>query len=157
MKFGKMKVIIPIIALLVVIAGGVFAYTFFNVKPVDEVRIKQDLMGKVITLPKGTSIKISKDYIKNFSINTRNTDKSKDEIKVALTLNNGAIEAKTLVSVVYTYQGKNQWKISDKIVLEKVNSIKPVVGMDEKKFLEALKKLSISIADTTISIRWTRC
>ena len=107
-------------------------------------------MGKIITLPKGTSIKISKDYMKSFSIDTRNTDKSMDEIKVAVTLNNGVIEAKTLLSVVYTYQGKNQWKISDAIVLERVTAVKPVVGMDEKKFLESLKKLSIAIADTPI-------
>lgn len=144
------KVIIPIIVLLVVIAGGVFAYTLFNVKPVDEVRVKQDLMGKIITLPKGTRIKISKDYIKKLSINTRKTDKHKEEIKVSLTLNNGAIEANTLLSIVYEYQGKNQWRISDKIVLDKATSIKPVLGMNEKKFLEALKKLSISIGDTEV-------
>ena len=150
--FANMKVIIPLIALLVVIAGGTFAYTFFIVKPVDEVRIKQDLMGKVITLPKGTSIKISKDYMKNFSIDTRNTDKRVDEVKVSVTLNNGAIEANTLLSVVYTYQGKNKWKISDPIVLEKVNAVKPVVGMDEKKLLEGVKKLSISIADTKVTL-----
>ena len=44
--FMKMKVIIPIIALLVVIAGGVFAYTLFIVKPVDDARIKARLDGK---------------------------------------------------------------------------------------------------------------
>ncbi|MBZ9623429.1 hypothetical protein G9F71_011250 [Clostridium sp. FP2] len=148
--FMNMKVVIPIIALLVVIGGGVFAYTFFIARPVDEVRIKEDLMGKIITLPKGTSIKMSKDNMKSFSINTRNTDKSKDEIKIALTLNNGAIEAKTLASVVYTYQGKNQWKISDGVTLDTLTAIKPVVGMDEKKFLEAVKKLSITIADTKV-------
>jgi hypothetical protein len=150
MKFGNKKVIIPIIVLLLVIAGSVFAYTHLNVKPVDEARIKQDLMGKIITLPKGTSIKINKNYIKNFSISARNTDKNKDDIKVVLTLNDGVIEAKTLLSLVYTYQGKNQWKISDKIVMGKTTSIKPVVGMNEKKFLEALKKMSISIGDTEV-------
>lgn len=148
----NLKVIIPIIVLLVVIAGGVFAFTFSKVKPVDEVRIKEDLMGKIITLPKGTSIKISKDNMKSFSINNRNTDKSKDDIKVALTLNNGAIEAKTLISAIYTNQGKSQWKISDEIILDKVTSIKPVVGMDEKKLLEALKKLSIPIVDTEVAL-----
>lgn len=148
----NLKVMIPIIALLVVIAGGVFAYTLLMVKPVDEVRIKENLMGKVITLPKGTSIKIDKDNMKSFSINTRNTDKSKDEINIALTLNNGAIEAKTLISVVYTYQGKKQWKISDGVVVDKVTSIKPVVGMDEKKFLESLKKLNITIAGTEVAL-----
>ncbi|MGH4122073.1 MAG: hypothetical protein ACREV6_03960 [Clostridium sp.] len=150
--FVSMKVIIPIIALLVVIGGGVFAYTHLIVKPVDEVRIKGDLIGKAITLPKGTIIKMSKDNMKSFSINTRNTDKSKDEMKIALTLNNGAIEAKALVSVAYTYQGKNQWKISDSVILDKVTAIKPVVGMDEKKLFEAVNKLSITIAETKVAL-----
>jgi len=150
--FKNMKVIIPIMALLVIIAGGVFAYKFFILKPVDEVRIKQDLMGKIITLPKGTSIKISKDNLKSFNISTRTTEKTKDDIKVTVTLSNGAIEAKTLLSVVYTYQGKNQWKISDKVILDKAISIKPLVGMDEKKFMESLRKLNISIADSTIDL-----
>ncbi|MBU3190206.1 hypothetical protein K9O30_14035 [Clostridium bowmanii] len=148
----NLKVLIPIIALLVVIAGGVFAYSLLIVKPVDEVRIKADLIGKVITLPKGTSIKISEDYMKSFTISSRNTDKHKDEIKVALTLNNGAIEAKTLVSIVYTSEGNNQWKVSDEIGLEGVTAIKPVVGMDEKKFLTGLKKLNINISDTPVTL-----
>lgn len=150
----NLKVIIPIIALLFVIVGGVFAYTVFIIKPVDEVGIKEDLVGKVITLPKGTSIKISTDYIKSFSINSRNTDKNnnKDEIKVALTLNDGVIEANTLLSLVYTYEGNNQWKISDTLVLEGVTSVKPVIGMDEEKFLNGLKKLSINIADTPLTL-----
>ena len=146
--FKNMKLIIPIIALLVVIATGVFAYAFLIIKPVDEVRIKEDLIGKVITLPKGTNIKISKNNMKSFKINSRNTDKSKDDIKVALTLNNGVIEAKILVLLVYIDEGKNQWKISDKIVREGVTSLKPLVGMDKKKFWIGLKKLKITIADT---------
>ncbi|MGV8982618.1 hypothetical protein [Clostridium sp.] len=150
----NMKVLIPTIALLVVIAGGVFAYSLLIVKPVDEVRIKGDLIGKVITLPKGTSIKISKDNMKGFTISSssRHTDKKKDEIKVSLTLNNGSIEAITLVSIVYTSEGNNQWKVSDQIVLEGVTAIKPVVGMDEKKFLAGLKKLNINIADTPVTL-----
>ncbi len=148
----KLKVIIPIIALLFVITGGVFAYNILIVKPVDEVTIKENLVGKIITLPKGTSIKISKDNMKSFSIKNRNTDKNKDDINLALTLNNGSIEVNILGSVVYTYQGKKQWKISDGIILDKVITLKPVVGMAENKFLEALKKLSISIADTKITL-----
>jgi len=150
--FENMKVIIPIIAVLVVIAVGVFAYSFFIVKPVDEARIKGDLIGKVITLSKGTKIKINKNNMKSFSVSSRNTDKNKDEIKVALTLNNGAIEAKTLVSIIYTSEGDNQWKVSDKIVVEGVTALKPVVGMDKKKFLAGLKKLNITIADTPIEL-----
>ena len=143
--FKKMKVIIPIIALLVVISAGAFAYTIFSVKPVDEGRIKQDLIGKVVTLPKGTSIKISEDYMKDFTINSRTKDKSNDNdmVKIALSLNNGAIEVKTLLSLVYIYEGKNEWRISDTIVLEGVTELNPVVGMEEKKFLDELKKLSI--------------
>lgn len=145
----KMKVIIPIIAMLAIISAGVFAYSVLSVKAVDEVRIKEDLIGKVVTLPKGTTIKITKDYMKDFSISSRSKDKSSDNdmVKVALTLNNGAIEVKTLLSLVYIYEGKKQWKIDDKIVLEGVTQLKPVVGMDEKKFLEGLKKLSIDIED----------
>ena len=149
--FKKMKVIIPIIALMAVVSGGVFAYTVLSVKAVDEVRIKEDLIGKVVTLPKGTSIKITKDYIKDFSISSRTKDKNSDNdmIKVSVDLNNGAIEVKTLLSLVYIYEGKKQWKMQDEIVLEAVTQLKPVVGMDEKKFLEGLKKLSIDIEGTT--------
>lgn len=146
--FVHRKVIIPIIALLVVTSVAVFAYTFSIVKPVEEVTIKEDLLGKVVTLPKGTVIKINKNDMKSFKINSRNTDKSKDDIKVDLTLNNGVIEAKTSLALVYNDEGKNQWKINPKIVVEKVTSLKPLVGMNEKKFWAGLKKLSINIADT---------
>ncbi|MBZ9607614.1 hypothetical protein G9F73_007265 [Clostridium estertheticum] len=145
--FVHRKVIIPIISLLVVTSVAVFAYTVFIVKPVDEVKIKDDLLGKVVTLPKGTVIKISKNDMKSFKINSRNTYKGKDDIKVDLTLNNGAIEAKTSLALVYNDEGKNQWKISPKIIVESVNSLKPLVGMNEKKFWVGLKKLSINIAD----------
>ncbi|MGK0465981.1 MAG: uncharacterized Zn finger protein (UPF0148 family) [Clostridium sp.] len=146
--FKEMKVVIPIIALLAVIGIGVFVYTVFIVKPVDQARIKEDMIGKVITLPKGTSIKISKEYIKSFTIQSRNEDKVKEDIKVAVTLNNGAIESKILLALAYTYEGQNYWEFNDEIVLEQVNSIKPVAGMDEKTFLSGLKKLSIPIEDT---------
>ena len=146
--FKEMKVVIPIIALLAVIGIGVFVYTVFIVKPVDQARIKKDMIGKVITLPKGTSIKISKEYIKSFTIQSRNDDKVKEDIKVAVTLNNGAIESKILLALAYTYEGQNYWEFNDEIVLEQVNSIKPVVGMDKKTFLSGLKKLSIPIAGT---------
>lgn len=148
--FTNMKVIISIIVLLVVIAVGVFGYKFFSVKGVDEVRIREDLIGKVVTLPKGTSIRINENYIKNVNISSRNADKSKgtDEVKVAVTLNNGTIEAKTLLTLAYTYAGKKQWKISEKIIVDSVTALNPVVGMDEKKFLNGLKKLEITIADT---------
>lgn len=145
----NMKVIIPIIALLAIIGVGLFVYTVFIVKPVDEARIKQDMIGEIVTLPKGTSIKISEDYIKNLSIDSRINDKSKDEVKVAVTLNNGEIEVETLLAVVYIYEGQNHWKVSDEIVLDGVSSLKPVVGMDEKTFLSGLRKLSIPIANTT--------
>ncbi|MGH4120332.1 TFIIB-type zinc finger domain-containing protein [Clostridium sp.] len=146
--FVEMKVIIPIIALLAVIGIGLLVYNVFIVKPVDEARIKEDMIGKVITLPKGTTIKISEDYMKSFTIESRNEDKVKEDIKVALTLNNGVIESKILLALAYTYEGQNYWEVSDKIVLERVTSLKPVVGMDEKMFISGLKKLSIPIAGT---------
>lgn len=146
--FVDMKVIIPIIALLMVIGIGVFVYTVFIVKPVDEVRIKKDIIGKVITFPKGTSIKITEGYIKSFTIESRNDDKANEAIKVAVTLNNGVIESKILLALAYTYEGQNYWKVSDDIVLERVASLKPVLGMDEKTLISGLKKLSIPISGT---------
>ena len=150
--FIHKKVLIPIVTLIVIITVGAVAYSLFIVKTVDEVRIKEDLMGQVVIFPKGTSIKINKNDMKNFSIKSRSTDNSFDNIKVALTLNNGAVEAKTILALVYVNEGKNQWKFNNKIVLDSLNSLKPVVGMAEKKFLTDLKKLSLTISDTPIAL-----
>jgi hypothetical protein len=151
-KFIKMKVIVPILLLLVIIGIGTFVYAFFNVRPVDDARIKEDLIGKVVTLPKGTSIKIDKDNIESFSIKSRNTDKSKDNIKLAVTFDNGYVEAKTILSIVYLDEGKNKWRASGGIVLDTLTSLKPVVGIDEEKFKTDLKKLSIPISDATVTL-----
>jgi len=150
--FMHRKVIIPTITLIAIIALGAVAYTFFSVKTVDVVRINEDLLGQVVTLPKGTSIKINKNNMKDLSIKSRSTDESLDDIKVALTLNNGAVEAKTILSLVYVNEGKNEWKFNDKIVLDDLTSLKPVVGMNEKKFMAELKKLDITISDTPIAL-----
>jgi len=147
--FMQKKLVIPVATTLLFIVVGIVAYKFLSVKPVDEVRINQDLLGKVITLPKGTNIEIKKGYIKNLSIKSRNTDKSKsqDDIKVAVTLNNGTIEVKTLLSLVYVNEGNNPWEIRGKVGLAGDPVIKPLVAMDEKQFLEGVKKLSINIGD----------
>jgi hypothetical protein len=135
--FKKKRVIIPIATALLI------------AKPVDEGRIKQDLLGKVITLPKGTNIEIKKGYVKALSIKSRNTDKGKgkDEIKVEVTLNNGVIEVKTLLLLMYVNEGKNLWEFNNKITLAGDTVVKPVVSMDEKQFLESIKKLSVNIGD----------
>lgn len=148
----RRKVIIPIIAMLAVITVGVFAYSFFIVRPVNEVRIKEDLIGEVVTLPKGTIIKINKDNMKSFTISNRNTDKSRDEIKLALTLDNDAVEAKVSLSLVYINEGKNQWKVNGNPILVNVTSLKPVIGIKEKKFLVEVKKLTMTIANTPESL-----
>jgi hypothetical protein len=145
--FIQKKVVIPIVTVFVFMAVGVVGYLFLIAKPVDEGRIKGDLIGKVVTLPKGTNIEIKKGYIKSLSINSRKTDKSKDEIKAAVTLNNGTIEVKTLLSFVYINEGKNQWEFKGKVALAGDTVVKPVVAMDEKQFLDGLKKLSINIGD----------
>lgn len=152
--FIQKKVTIPIVTVLVIMVIGVFGYKFLFAKLVDEVRIKEDLVGKIVTLAKGTNIEIKKDYLKYLSINSRTTNKNegRDEIKVAVTLNNGTVEVKTLLSLLYTYEGKNQWKISDKIGLAGDAVVKPVMVMDEKQFMDGLKKLNITIADTVIPL-----
>ena len=98
--FIHKKVIVPIIATIAVIIIGVFAYSFLIVRPIDDAMIKEDLIGSVVTLPKGTVIKISKDNMKSFIISNRDTQKSKDDIKVAVTLDNDVLKAKVLLSIV---------------------------------------------------------
>ncbi|MBX4263402.1 hypothetical protein [Clostridium estertheticum] len=146
--FIHKKVIIPMIAIISVIIVSVFAYSFFIVRPIDDARIKEDLIGTIVTLPKGTVIKINKDNMKSFIISNRNTQKSKDEIKLALTLNNDALEAKVLLSVVYLKEGKNEWKTNGKPVTLNITSVKPVVGINDKIFLAKLKGLKMTIGNT---------
>jgi hypothetical protein len=148
--FTNMKIVIPILTILIIIGVGIFGYSFLIAKPVDEVRIKDDLTGKIVMLPKGTSVEIKKGYIKSLSVNNRNTNKSekKDDITVSVILNNGTVEVKTLLSLQYVYEGKNTWKIAEKIQLEGDATIKPVVAMDETQLLAGLKKLNITIGDT---------
>ncbi|MBU3177744.1 hypothetical protein KPL47_15540 [Clostridium estertheticum] len=146
--FVHKKVIIPMIAIISVIIALVFAYSFFIVRPIDDVRIKEDLIGTIVTLPKGTVIKINKDNMKSFIISNQNTQKSKDEIKLALTLNNDVLEAKVLLSVVYVKEGKNEWKTNGKPVIINITSVKPAVGINDKIFLAKLKGLKMTIGTT---------
>lgn len=145
------KVVIPIVTAFLFIAVGVVGYKFLMAKPVDEGRIKEDLIGKIVTLPKGTNIEIKKGYIKSLSVNSRATDKnnSQDTIKVSVTLNNGSVEVKTMLSMLYVNAGKNQWDLKGKIGLVGDAVVKPVAAMDEKQFLDQLKKQNVTIGDVT--------
>lgn len=146
-RFIQKKVIVPIVTVLVIMVIGLFGYKFLLAKPVDAARVNEDLIGKIVTLPKGTNIEIKKSYIKSCSINKRNTDKSKDDLQVAVTLNNSVVQVKTLLSMTYINQGKNKWELSGKVSIIGEAEIKPVVAMDEKQFLDELKKLTISISN----------
>ena len=150
--FIQKKVIVPIVTLFVIIVIGVFGYKLLIAKPVDQVRVNEDLIGKVVTLPKGTIMEIKKNYIKSLSISSRNTNKSKDNLKVAVTLNNGVVEVQTLLSMMYINKGENKWEFSGKVGIVGQAVIKPVVGMYEKQFLDDLKRLTISISDEPIAL-----
>lgn len=150
--FIHKKVLVPIITLFVIMVVAASGYKLLIAKPVDQVKINEDLLGKVVTLPKGTKIEIKKDYIKSFSIKSRNTDKSKgkDEVKVAVTLNNGVVEVKTSLLMMYINKGENKWEFNGNVTISGEAVVKPVVVMDEKQFLEDFKKLTISIDDESI-------
>ncbi|MBC8060939.1 MAG: hypothetical protein H7Y18_09755 [Clostridiaceae bacterium] len=152
--FVHKKVMVPIVTIFLIIAIGVFGYKLLIAKPVEQGKINEDLIGTVLTLPKGTKIEIKKDYIKSFSINSRNTNKSKgeDDIKVSITLNNGTMEVKTFLSMIYLNKGENKWEFNGKVAIVGEAVVKPVIVMDEKQFLEELKMLSISISDETIPL-----
>lgn len=152
--FTKMKIVIPVVTFILVASVGVFAYSFLTGNSVDEERIKGDLIGKTVTLPKGTNIEIKKGYIKSLTINSRTTSKSekKDDITVGVTINNGSLEVKSLLSIQYIYEGKNRWVFSNNVGLAGEPTIKPLVAMEEKQFLDELKKLSINIGDISKSL-----
>lgn len=148
--FKNLKVVIPIITVILFMAAIGVGYTYFSGRVVDDSKIQSDLIGKIITLPKGTSFEIKKGYIKSFSIALRNTNKTekKDDIKAAVTLNNGIIEVKTFLSMQYILDENKNWMINNKPSLAGDTSVKPVIGMDENQIIEGVKKLSISIGDT---------
>lgn len=147
--FKNLKVVISIITLIVIIAAGGAGYLYFSGRTVDEGRIKEDLIGKAIVLPKGTSFDIKKGFIKSLSISERNTNKreKKDDIKIAVDLNNGSLEVKTLLALQYTMNDNKKWVINDKITISGDTSVKPLLGMEENQILEGVKKLNISIGD----------
>jgi len=62
-------------------------------------------------------------------------------------LDNGVVEVKTLLLLMYVNEGKNLWEFNNKITLAGDTVVKPVVAMDEKQFLESIKKLSVNIGD----------
>jgi uncharacterized Zn finger protein (UPF0148 family) len=153
-SFKSMKLIIPIITIILIFSVGIFSYSYLFGKPVEEGRIKEDLIGKSIILPKGTNIELKKGFIKDFNIASRETSKSekKDNIKISLTVNNGTLEVKTTLAVEYLYIGNNQWKLADKISMEGDTLIKPVSGMDETQLLSGIKQMNITIGDASKSL-----
>ncbi|HEY5562704.1 MAG TPA: hypothetical protein VIK72_13285 [Clostridiaceae bacterium] len=148
------KVILSIVSILFIMMVGVLGYKFLIAKPVNQSMINEDLIGKIVTLPSGTKMEVKKSYIKSLSIKSSNTDKKKSEdtFKVAITLNNGEFEAKTLLSMMYIDKGKNQWEFSGTVGIVGDVVIKPVVGIDDKLLLEGLKKQTIVISDETIDL-----
>lgn len=148
--FKKSKMIITAATFLLLVVMGGFGYSFLIGRPVDEGRIKEDIINKIVLLPKGTSFEIKKDCIKSFSIKERITQKrEKDDIKAEVTLNNGTIEVNTLLSLQYVYAGNNTWKISHRVELTGGTTVKPLIGMDESKILSEVKKANITIGNTT--------
>jgi len=149
----KSKVIITILTIFFLISIGGFGYIFLIGRPVDEGKIKEDIINKTIILPKGTKFDIKEGYIKSLSIKERNTKKKeKDDIKVEVTLNNGTIEVNTLLLLQYVYTGNNVWKINDKIQLYGNTVVKPLVGMDENQILNEVKKTNIVIFNISKSL-----
>ncbi|WP_127836673.1 TFIIB-type zinc finger domain-containing protein [Clostridium prolinivorans] len=149
----KSKVIITILTIFFLISIGGFGYIFLVGRPVDEGKIKEDIINKTITLPKGTKFDIKEGYIKSLSIKERNTKKKeKDDIKVEITLNNGIIEVNTLLLLQYVYTGNNVWKINDKVQLYGNTVVKPLVGMDENQILNEVKKTNILIFNISKSL-----
>jgi hypothetical protein len=147
--FKNYKLVISIITVVFFTLMVGAGYVYSSGKPVDEAKIKNDLIGKTIVLPKGTSFEIKKGSIRSFSVSERKTSKSekKDDIKAVVTLDNSVIEAKTVLAIQYIYNENKKWIPSEKLELTGDTTIKPLVGMEDNKIIEEAKKLTINIGD----------
>lgn len=147
--FKNYKLVISIVTIVFFTLMVGAGYVYSSGKPVDEGKIKSDLIGKTVVLPKGTSVEIKKGFIKNFSVSERKTSKSekKDDIKADVTIDNGVIEINTVLSIQYVYNENKKWTTTDKVELIGDTTVKPLVGMEDNKIIEEAKKLTIDIGN----------
>lgn len=149
------KFIIFLSAILVLGLAAFLTVNLFNNKSVDEVRIRQDIAGKTIILPKGGSFEIKKDYIQDIKIAAVTPDKNNKQLEyldVKMIFNNKSIEVKGTFKLTYKHESKNQWKLNDKIMLNNDVVVKPVAGMEEAKLIDELKKQKISVAEEDLAL-----
>lgn len=146
-----------IVGCLTVLVLGLVVYIgsayLLNTK-VDEAQIKKDLIGKTITLPKGTQFKVKEGSIKNLSIGERvfNDEDKVEYIDLTATLNDGKIEVSGVIQLSYKKADNNKWQLLDTITLKKDIVVKPVAGMEEAGIIEVLKNKTISLLNHEISL-----
>ena len=152
--FTNKKVIIGFTALIVLGVAGFLTVNLLSVKAIDETAIKEDIVGKVIVLPKGSSFQVKKGDVQEAVIIGNNSDKDKQVqyLDVKMTLNNKSIEVKGTFRLTYKIEGKNQRKLNDKIELKNDIAVKPVIGMEEAKVTEELKKQTVSIGGENLQL-----
>lgn len=149
------RFIIFLSAILVLGLAAFLTVNLFNNKSVDEVRIRQDIAGKTIILPKGSSFEIKKDYIQDIKIAAVTPDKNNKQLEyldVKMIFNNKSIEVKGTFKLTYKHESKNQWKLNDKIMLNNDVVVKPVAGMEEARLIDELKKQKISVAEEDLAL-----
>ena len=146
--------IIPFFALIVLGLSGFLSYHFLLNSKVEEGHINVDIVGKTLVLPKGTNFEIQKSYIKDISIAGRlyNKEENTEYIDVNAILNNGNIEVKGTLQLAYIKEGKNQWKLMDKIQLKNDVAVKAVSGMEETKLVREIKKRKVSVVGEEVGL-----
>lgn len=146
--------IIPFFALIVLGLSGFLSYHFLLNSKVEEGHINVDIIGKTLILPKGTNFEIQKTHIKNISITGRiyNKEESIEYIDVSTVLNNGNLEVKGSLQLAYKKEGRNQWKLMDKIQLKNDVTVKAVSGMEEMKLIQEIKKRKVPVLGEEIGL-----
>lgn len=153
-KIFRKKILLPFLTTFVIIATLFLGYKFVIAQPVSESQIRKDLAGETIVLPEGINFEIKSEYIKNFSISERNTDKkgTTDNIVATVVLDDGNILVNTNLNIKYSLNKSNQWQINDEITLSGKTTIKPTAVMNEDLLLEAVKKLNLRTSTETLQL-----
>ncbi|MDP4088629.1 MAG: hypothetical protein Q8930_05065 [Bacillota bacterium] len=149
------KVLIPAATLAVLGLAAFLAINLLFTKPVDEAKIKEDMTGKTVILPKGSSIVVKNGVIREIAITGRTPDKNDSKLQyidAKMTLNNNSIQVSGTFTLTYRKEGRNQWTLNDKIALKNDIAVKAVAGMEEAALIDELKKQKISIGGEELGL-----
>lgn len=146
------RFLLTVATIAVVIVIAIIGDKFFLNQSVNESNITSDLLGKVITLPKGTKFEVKKDYIKSISITENKKDKDTKKILANFILADSSIKVTGSLQANYKEVSKNSWKLNGNLNINNGIKVEPLTGVNEDSFIQLLKGANITIGSETIAI-----